>query len=132
MTANGFRIGRGSQNFYNIASILTLFTIVGDFGYPVLDDTLCLIANTWSGIARASQSECLLGVAEFVHRYGMADFAERMRDKFSVVWYDYSEAMRNRGSAGSSASRKKFCRALVEQYNKGIRRNCKKYLVWEE
>ena len=128
---NGFQIGRGSS-FYHIASIQALFTIVRDFGYKKLDDTLCLLANTWSGIPKASRCESLLGVAEFVNRYGMAEFSERMKTEFAAVFYNYTEAMRAQGAIGSSASRKKFCRVLVNHYNKGLRSNSKKRLIWEE
>ncbi|MCL2344009.1 MAG: ParB N-terminal domain-containing protein [Firmicutes bacterium] len=130
--ANGFKIGMAGRNFFKIAAINTLYTIAEAYGYAELDDTLCLIATTWSGIERASQRECLLGVAEFVHHYGLADFAERMRDKFSVVWYDYTEAMRVQGSIGSATSSKKFCCVLVEHYNRGLKRNSKKYLKWDD
>jgi hypothetical protein len=130
--ANGFHLGKGNKNFYEIASIRTLETIYEDYGRNVLDNTLCLIASTCAGIPRASQRECLLGVAEFVHRYGLVDFAERLQDKFPIIWYEYTEAMRVRGSAGSGTSRKKFCRALVMHYNKGIRSDSKKRLQWEE
>jgi hypothetical protein len=130
--ANGFHIGKGNKDFYKLAAIHTLYTISEEYGYDVLDVTLFLIASTWSEIPRASQSESLLGVAEFVRRYGMADFSERLRDKFSIVWYDYSEAIRAHGSVGSTTSRKKFCRMLVEHYNKGIVHNSKKRLKWEE
>ena len=130
--ANGFRIGTGKKDFFRLMSIHALYTISEDFGYKALDDTLFLLANTWSGIAKASQSESLLGVAEFVHRYGIVEFAERMHEKFAVVWYDYCEAMRVHGSVGSSTSRKKYCRILVEHYNKGIVHNSKKRLKWEE
>jgi len=128
--ANDFQIGKGG--FFKIAAIRALFTIVEDYGYTVLDDTLCLIANTWNGIPKASQIECLLGIAEFVYRYGMVNFAERLRDKFSAIWYEYCEAMRIRGSIGTATSRKKFCRVLVEYYNKGLGSKSKKRLVWEE
>jgi len=131
VNANGFQIGRGNS-FYHIASIQALFTIVKDFGYKVLDDTLCLLASTWSSIPKASRCECILGVPEIVNRYGMAEFAERMKSEFAVVIYEYTEAMRMQGSAGSSTSRKKFCRALVTNYNKGLRSNSKKRLVWED
>lgn len=132
VATNGFVLGMSGRSFFKIAAINTLYMIVVDYGYTVLDDTLCLIATTWSGIERASQRECLLGVAEFVHHYGMADFSERLRDKFSVIWYDYVEAMRVQGSIGSSTTRKKFCRVLVEHYNKGLNHNSKKRLKWEE
>ena len=129
--ANGFQIGRGNS-FSQIASIQALFTIVKDFGYQTLDNTLCLLANTWSGIPKATQCESLLGVAEFVSRYGMAEFAERLRSEFGVVYYEFTEAMRMQGSIGSSTSRKKFCRVLVSRYNKGLRSNSKRHLSWEE
>jgi len=130
--SNGFQVGKGDKDFYRIAAIHTLYTICEDYGYDVLDVTLFLIANTWAGIARASHSECLLGVAEFVNRYGMADFAERLHDKFIVIWHDYSESMRFQGSIGSAISRVKFCKTLVGHYNKGIRRDSKKHLKWED
>ncbi|MCL2509214.1 MAG: hypothetical protein FWF05_08570 [Oscillospiraceae bacterium] len=130
--ANGFQIGHGKQNFYVLAAIHTLYTIAEDYGYKALDDTLCLIAGTWPGLQRASQREFLLGVAEFVSRYGMADFSERLKDRFAVIWYEYSEAMRVKGTVGSTASREKFCRVLVGQYNKGLVHNSKKRLKWEE
>jgi hypothetical protein len=72
-----------------------------------------------------------LGVAEFVNRYGKADFAERLKDKYAVVCYEYSEAMRFQGSAGSVKSRVKFCQILARNYNQGIARNSKKRLKWE-
>ena len=129
--ANGFSIGSGSKDFNKIAAIQALFTIIDDYGYVVLDETLCLLANTWGGFVKASQSESLLGVAEFVSRYGMAEFAERMKEKFSIVFYDYTEAARTRGTVSSVTSRKKFCRVLVTHYNKGLANNSKKRLKWE-
>ena len=129
--ANGFQIGRGCS-FFKIASIQALFTIAKDYGYETLDGALRLLANTWGGIPKATQCESLLGVAEFVHRYGMAEFAERMGAEFAAVFYDYTEAMRMQGSIGSAPSRKKFCRALVAHYNKGLRSNSRKRLPWED
>ena len=129
--ANSFHIGRGNS-FYKIASVQALYIISKDFGYRTLDDTLCLLANTWSDIPRASCYECLLGVAEFVSRYGMADFSERMKDKYAVVIYEYDDAMRMHGSINSAASRKRFCRILVAHYNKGLTSRNKKRLVWED
>jgi hypothetical protein len=129
--ANGFHIGTGRKDFYRLMSIHALYAISEDLGYKVLDDTLFLLANTWSGITKASQSETLLGVAEFVHRYGIAEFAERMRDRFAAVWYEYTEAMCVHGSIGSTTPRIKYCRILVEHYNKGIHHNSKKHLKWE-
>ena len=129
--ANNFSIGKGNS-FYKIATVQGLYTIVKDYGYQVLDDTLCLLANTWSDFPKASQYECLLGVAEFVSRYGLAEFSERLRDKFFAISYDYAEAMRVQGCAGTTTSRKKFCRALVIHYNQGFRSGNKRRLIWED
>ena len=111
LNENEFQIGRGG--FFKISSIHALFTIVKDFGYDTLNDTLFLLANTWSDIKQASRSEFLLGTAEFVYRYGIAEFSERLKGKFAVICYDYAEAMRVRGSIGSAASRKKFCQIQI-------------------
>ena len=128
--SNGFRVGAGNKDFYKIAAIQSLFTIADEYGYETLDDTLCLLACTWNGVPKASQAESLLGVAEFVSRYGIVDFAERMKDRFSAVFYDYTEVARTRATS-SAISRKKFCRVLVEHYNRGLANNSKKRLKWE-
>ena len=120
------------DDFYKIAAIHTLYRISEDYGYDVLDITLFLIASTWGGIARASHSESLLGVAEFVNRYGIGEFVDRLGGKFNVIWYEYTEAMRVHGSVGTTTSRHKFCRILVQHYNKGINANSKKRLKWED
>lgn len=129
--ANKFDIGRG-KSFWKIAAVKALFTIVEEYDYTTLDQTLWLIAHTWYNIPKASQSESLLGVAEFVHRYGTVEFAERMGDKFIVADYEYNEAMRVHASISSAASRRKYCQILVNQYNQGIRSNSKRYLKWED
>jgi len=126
---NGFQIGRGG--FFKINSIRSLFTIVNDYNYKTLDDTLFLLAHTWSDIKESSNSEFLLGVAEFVSRYGTVEFTERLKNKFSVICYDYAEIMRMRGSITLNTPRKKLCRIFVEHYNKGIHANSKKRLNWE-
>jgi len=129
MRSNGFNVGYGNKDFFKIAAVQTLFTIADEYGYETLDETLCLLASTWSEYPKASQAEYLLGVAEFVKHYGMADFAERLKDKFLVISYEYAEAVRVRCS--STSSRKKFCRILTEHYNKGFSSNSKKRLKWE-
>ncbi|GHU35917.1 hypothetical protein FACS1894105_05400 [Clostridia bacterium] len=129
---NGFQFGMGG-GFRNIASIKTLTDIAENFGFQNLDDTLCLIANTWSGVPSVTNSQCIYGVAEFINRYGMRDFADRMKNKYAVVCYDYFEATRVvHSSIHSAISRKKYCKILVEHYNKGFAHNNKKRLVWED
>jgi len=129
--SNGFRIGSGKKDFYRIAAIKALFTITEEYGYDVLDATLGLIAAAWSGFRKASQSESLLGVAEFVSRYGTADFAERMKGKFNGVFRDYTETARTRASTGSLEARKKFCRIIVEHYDRGLTADTGRRLKWE-
>jgi hypothetical protein len=130
LRANGFDIGTGGKDFHVIAAIQTLFIVSEEYGYHTLDDTLRLIAGTWNGIRRASQAEALLGVAEFVHRYGAVDFEARMKDKFYTVFHDYADTTRARAS--NLTARRIFCRALVKQYNRGLGGNSKKRLVWED
>jgi len=131
--ANGFQIGSGNS-FYQIGSIHALTTIAEDYGYDVLDNTLLLIAHTWSGFKKASGREFLLGIAEFVNRYGICEFSERLKEKYAVIWFDFTEALRKSAnySLCTTKSRHKFCRILVEHYNKGLRANQKAYLKWEE
>jgi len=128
--SNGFQIGFSYKNFYQIGAIHTLFSIVEDYGFGVLDYTLCLIANTWAGIAKASCGDCLLGVAEFIHRYGVTDFDKQLGSSFHVIWYEYMESSRE--ARYSSKARKMFCRVLVDNYNKGLGSKSKKRLKWEE
>ena len=130
---NGFQIGKG-KDFRDISAVQTLQTILKEYGDKVLDETLCLIANTWCGLPKATTREFLIGVAEFVHRYGMAMFEDRLKDKYAVVCYEFAEVLKNRAFLYNSrtALRRSFCQVLVNQYNKGLRVNQKAYLKWEE
>lgn len=127
--SNNFQIGFSHKNIYQIGAINALFSIVDEYGFEVLDDTLCLIAYTWAGIAKATHGVCLLGVAEFVSRFGAADFDKRLKDSFHVIWYEYRECARESGY--SSKACKIFCRILVDHYNKGLGNKSKKRLRWE-
>jgi hypothetical protein len=127
---NSFQIGFSHKNFYLLGAVHALFSIAEDYGYDILDDTLCLIANTWAGISKATSGAALLGVAEFVSRYGVIDFDKRLCDCFGVVWYEYKELMR--GSQYTLKARKYFCRILVDHYNKGLGNKSKKKLKWED
>ena len=130
LKANSFQIGFSSKNFYQIGAINALFTIADDFGYDILDDTLYLIANTWAGIAKATSGDSLLGVAEFVRRYGLVEIDKRLSDCFHALWYDYKESVRN--TQQSLKARKIFCRILVEYYNRGLGSKSRKRLKWED
>ena len=128
--SNSFQIGFSYKNFYVLGAIHALFSIVEDYGYETLDDTLCLIVNTWAGIAKATTGAVLLGVAEFVNRYGVAEFDRRLCDSFAVVWYEYKEKMR--GSQYTLKARNCMCRIFVDHYNKGLGSRSRKKLKWEE
>lgn len=127
--ANSFQIGFSHKDFYLIGAINALFAIVKDYGYEVLDETLRFISSTWAGIGKATSGSVLLGVAEFVDRFDVTDFDKRLCDKFSVVWYEYREAMRS--SRYTHKARKYFCRILVDHYNKGLGSKSVKRLYWE-
>jgi len=127
--ANNFHIGFAYKDFYQIGAIQTLFTIVDDYGYEVLDGALRLISGTWAGIAKASGGECLLGTAEFVHRYGIVELNERVSDSFSALWHEYKESTRR---SQTIKARKCFCRILVDFHNKGLGSRSKHRLQWED
>jgi hypothetical protein len=135
LSDNGFQVGKDKgKSFKSISAVQTLQNIINEYGEKVLDETLRLIASTWNGLRKSTSREFLIGIAEFVHRYGMGMFAERMQDKYAVVCYEYTEAVK-RGAFlinTHNTIRRNFCRVLVEQYNKGLRSNQKAYLKWEE
>ena len=126
--ANGLQISKSHNSFSEIAAVNTILEIYDDYGCRVLDDTLRVIVQTWHGLSKATQSDSLYGVAEFIDRYGMVDFAERLSSKFTTIWNHYTEALQLRGVNGHKSSRKKFCRVLVECYNKGL--SATKRLKW--
>jgi hypothetical protein len=130
LDSNNFNIGFSNKDFYQIGAINALFTIVDDYGFEILDETLFIIAATWAGIAKASCGDSLLGVAEFVRRYGLTDFDERLSNRFSIIWNEYRENTRT--AQYSTKARKIFCRILVDFYNKGLGSRSQKRLRWEE
>lgn len=131
--ANGFVVGMSSRNYNSISAIFALTTICTVYGYEVLDTTLTLIRITWEGVANATRREFLMGVAEFVNRFGVAEFDERMRFKnLATIWQDYLlETGHAQRQANDPMVRKAFCRVLVRHYNKGLGSNSKKRLAME-
>ena len=131
--ANGFTVGMSLRNFNNISAIHALMTICAVYGYEVLDSTLALIRATWDGINNATRREFLVGIAEFVHRYGTVKFAERMRFKnLATIWQDYlAESSQSHRTSSDPAMRKAFCRVLVRHYNQGLNPNSKNRLLME-
>jgi hypothetical protein len=131
--ANGFVVGMSANRFHAIAAIYALTTICAVYGYEVLDSTLALIRDTWDGINNATRREFLVGVAEFVHRYGTVNFADRMRFRnLTAIWQDYlAETSHANRQASDPAMRRAFCRVLVRHYNQGLKSNSKNRLSME-
>ena len=132
--ANGFMVGMSFRGFNNISAIFALMTIYTVYGAQTLDETLKLLRTTWEGINNVTRREFLVGTAEFVHRFGPAQFAERMRFKsIAEIWQDYlTESGQSHRTSADPAMRKAFCRVLVRHYNKGLSANSKKRLVMED
>lgn len=132
--ANGFAVGMSFRSFNNISAIYALTTVCTVYGYGTLDETLKLLRATWEGINNVTRREFLVGTAEFVHRFGPANFAERMRLKsIAEIWQDYlAESSHSNRTSSDPAMRKAFCRVLVRHYNKGLSANSRKRLIMEE
>jgi hypothetical protein len=131
--ANGYVVSMSSRGFNNISAIYALTTICAVYGYSCLDATLKLIRATWEGVNNATRREFLVGTAEFVHRFGPVQFAERLRYKnIAAIWQDYlAETSHSNRQTCDPAMRKAFCRVLVRHYNKGLASNSKKRLEME-
>ncbi|GHU58877.1 hypothetical protein FACS1894133_4490 [Clostridia bacterium] len=130
---NGFSVGMSTRNFNTISAIYALETVATIHGCKTLSDTLNLLRLTWNGQNQATFREFIVGVAEFVDKFGTVDFAERMKFKeIGVIWQDYLQ-ITPRGSRKTSdpAMRRSFCRVLVDHYNKGLSSNSKKRLSME-
>jgi len=132
--ANGFMVGMSHRNFNAIAAIHTLTIICTVYGYDTLDKTLGLLRATWEGVINVTRREFLSGTAEFVHRFGPAQFTERMKLRsIAEIWQDYlAESSHSSGNTSDPAMRKAFCRVLVRHYNRGLNANSKKRLAMEE
>ena len=131
--ANDFMVGMANKSYNNISAIYALMTICTVYGCDTLDMTLKLLRDTWEGINNVTRREFLVGTAEFVHRYGAAQFAERMRFRsIAEIWQDYlAESSHSNRTSSDPAMRRAFCRVLVRHYNKGLSSNSKKRLVME-
>jgi hypothetical protein len=131
---NGFVIGTTANRFNTLTAIFALTEIFDNFGEEILDRTLALIRETWDGHINAKNREFLMGVAEFISRFGTANFAQRLA-KFNInaLWQDYLHfAQYQNRATGNRELRVEFCRILVKYYNKGIPKNSRKYLFMEE
>ncbi len=132
--SHGYRVCGSAKDADAITAIYTLEVIATVLGFDVLDDTLSLIRATWDGVKTATNREFLVGVAEFVKRFGKRDFTKRLQLKsIAAIWHDYL-AIAPSGCRSSSdpAMRKAFCRVLVEHYNRGMGSNSKQRLKMEE
>jgi len=131
--ANGFTVSMSSKGFNSISAIYALTTICAVYGYDCLEATLRLLRATWEGVNDATRREFLVGTAEFVHRFGHVEFAERMRYKnLAAIWQDYlAESGPSSRQTCDPAMRRAFCWVLVRHYNKGLNSNSKKRLEME-
>jgi hypothetical protein len=64
-----------------------------------------------------------VGVAEFVKRFGDPGFAANMKNKsINHIWQEYmTNTSYHSRSSSDPSMRRAFCRALLTQYNKGLR-----------
>lgn len=130
--SNSFQIGFAVNDFAQIGAVQALFTIADEYGYEILDDTLSFISNTWFQMVKATRGECLLGVAEFLNRYGNiidpTDLDEQLSNRFLSTWYEYRDVVGR--TQLSKKARNTFCRVLVKHYNKGLGSKSKKRIKW--
>ena len=124
-----FAIGRSKNS---IQSIKELFNICEMYGVQTLDTVLQLIRETWDGATLALRRESLIGLAEFVHRFGRVEFVERMRQRdIYTIWRKFKELYANALGSTTAPARNAFCASLVHFYNKGLQRNSRRYLKME-
>lgn len=131
--SNGFVVGMSNRSFNSIPAIYALTTICTVYGYETLDQTLRLIRETWEGVGNVTRREFLVGVADFVHRFGPVNFTERMKFKsITEIWQDYlAETTRSCRLSSDPSMRRAFCSVLVRHYNKGLLANSRRRLVME-
>jgi hypothetical protein len=122
---NEFRLSSSSKESNRITAIHSLIRIYRQYGAATLDKTLTLIRQTWGDGRDMTKTEYLLGIAEFIKRFGMIDFAERFGDiPFASIYQRYQ--MLREGMTNKRA----FCMALTQRYNDTIH-NPKKRLVMD-
>jgi len=110
-----------------LTAVQTVATIYRKYGAATLDKTLMLIRQTWDGCDNSTKNECLMGVAEFISRFGTIDFVERFSQiRFSQIYQRYQ--MTRDGTPNGKA----FCRALVQKYNENLRNGKKKLVMGYE
>ncbi len=131
---HGYKVSGSARDANAITAIYTLEVVATIYGFEILNDTLALIRDTWDGVKNATNREFIVGVAEFVKRFGARDFASRMQNRrISTIWQDYLAKCPSGNRVSSDpAVRRAFCRVLVEHYNKGIPSNSKRRLRMEE
>jgi hypothetical protein len=130
---NGFTIGTSSKKFNVISAIYAVETVTKIYGYDVLDKTLSLIRETWDGQKSATFREFIVGVAEFISRFGKVEFAEKMKRKnLALIWQDFlASSLHTERKTNNPAMRRAFCYVLVNHYNSGIPARSKQRLQME-
>jgi hypothetical protein len=130
---NGFEVGTVSRFFNTITAIYALNTVYDMYGADNLDRTLKVIRAAWEGNTTAKNRELIVGVSEFLHRFDVDDFPERIgRVSFNAIWQEYLQYTQYQHRATDNRElRVSLCRILVKYYNKGYTARNKKYLHME-
>ncbi|GHU73220.1 hypothetical protein FACS1894184_21130 [Clostridia bacterium] len=121
---HAFSMSGSAKNADRLTAVHTVMQIYRRYGGPILDKTLMLIRETWGGHEFVTRSECLMGIAEFVFRFGTLDFSERFTNvQFAQLNQIYQMY---RGGASNSLA---FCKALVQRYNDSLHGGRKKLVM---
>ena len=122
---HGFRLSSSSKDANCVTAVQSLIHIYRQYSAATLDKTLMLIRNTWGDNYNMTKTEYLLGIAEFIKRFGTIDFAER----FSAIPFS-SIHQRYLMLRDGMTNKRAFCMALTQRYNDTIH-NPKKRLVMD-
>ncbi len=136
---NGYKVGSKSD-YKTITAVSALSRIISVFGADVFDLSLQYITSAWRGDPIALRREMLVGISEFVQRFGnvieLDIFVKRLGNILpSDIFYEYrrrSEGRINARSAFNPMFRKLFCTILCDLYNKGMGNTSKKRLRMED
>jgi hypothetical protein len=124
---NSFALKKAFYGNNRIAAVSTVQRIYKIYGGDILDKTLMLMRETWGGYDTIARNEYLLGVAEFVYRFGTIDFIDKFKNmKFNHIYQRYQ--MLREGMPNGKA----FFMALVQRYNEGMHNSKKKLVIKNE
>ena len=134
----GFRFGKSGIPMC-ICAIAALQKTVQLFGFDTLENVLATVAATWPTDTTILRREMLAGLAEFWSRFAdqitVQQFASRMAQKLPMDMYvdarNRSAGKANPGTAFNKGVRFVTCCVLVDNYNKGLRKDSKNRVTME-